>query len=413
MPKKGTISVRGDIGKYSYTDKAGQTKEVNGMQLVDLMAQVAKFGPDLEHLTVEVEGPGGAVPVAKAMRGYLKQMQPRIKVTTRQTGPIYSAHSIIFSSGSERLALKGVDPATGKEVKIGVHNPWLTSTSGNADQLTAQAEDLRETEQEFVAMYGEDTGMKPEALVPLMKADSEFNADQAVALGFATGSYTKLQQAALHQTNQPTMDNNQAPSQNSVLDALLVAIGLKKPETNGTKVAAAPPAELMGKPVTVDGKPAVDGIYTVVGGVVTALAAATPEQSAAAPGTQAAPGQAAPASAAATPASGLTEAQVLALIEKSKAPGAQAAPAAAPAAALTQEQAIAKLGEAIATAVTGLKATQKTTHVPVGFKPENKVTLAAEWDKLFKENKTLALKKEDPEKFQLLFFSKYGKMPNM
>lgn len=152
-------------------------------------------------------------------------------------------------------------------------------------------------------------------------------------------------------------------------------------------VAVAPPAELMGKPVTVDGKPAVDGVYTVVGGVVTALGEA----------------QAAPAT-----------------------PPAQGTPAADPMAAKLQEilallKAEPKQDDATAAAATkkkddeiiALKKQLKTEHVPEGFTPETKADDVKEWDRSFKAGEHVAMRKNEPEKWTRLFYAKYNKMPNV
>lgn len=403
--KAATVRVIGPIGTFAYVDERGKKVQVNGMQLVDLIAQITSLPPDTKELTVEVGGLGGAVPVAKAMRGYLKSIQPRIAVTTKQVDDIASAHTIIFTSGSRRIAAKGINPETGSKFTNMVHNPWIGHTSGDADALEQETASLRLTEQEFIEMYGEDIGISAEAIAPLMKAESFFDADQAVSLKFATETYEALNQAAYQSKH--SMKGKKKLSFGERLAALL------KGEIDGEdQLAAAPPAALMGKPVTIAGVAAVDGVYTVVGGVVTKLEAVEEEQA-----EDATPPAASGAAGKKGEGQAVTAEQVAAIVaEAMKGKKAKKEDADDDDDITSEERIAIAVAKAINTSVeekfNSLKKGIKTNHVPVGFKPETKLDDAKEWDRSFKANEHAAMKRDEPEKYARLFYSKYGRMPN-
>lgn len=391
-------------------DENGKPVKTVGMQLVDFTRQLTRLPEGTKDVTIEVSGMGGSVPVAKAMRSVIKAYAGRINFTSKQIGDIASAHTIVFSAPPKRLAAKGINPETGAPYWMLVHEPWVGHTEGTADDLAAESEDLRVTEDELIAIYQEDTGIDREAIAPLMKVESTFDADMAVDLGFATDTYPALNQAAYKSTTMAKKTT--APT---LAQRVLAALGITE---TSEKVATAPPAALMGKPVVIEGAPAVDGVYTVVGGVITALAPAPEAQ---APAAQAAPGAAA---AAAAPAAtvGLTEEKVVALIKeltkkkktKTADPDEDEEDDDQPAAGSEERIAVA-VAKALNTSIDQrfqqFGKSQRATHVPVGFKPENKLEDAKEWDRSFKANEHTAMKRDNPEKWQRLFYAKYGRMP--
>jgi ATP-dependent protease ClpP protease subunit len=373
---KKIISIIGPIGSFTIVNSNGEKEQINGIQLVDVVAQVTKLPADTKELDVEIGSPGGSVAVAKLIRGFLKGLQSRMTVTTKQVDDIASSGTILFSSGQKRLAAKGINPSTGKKYQFMVHNPWTTHASGNADELQKDVNDMRLTEEEMVGIYQEDTGIDKDAMKPLMTAESFFDADKAVDLKLATGTYEALNKAA-YNPNQMAKDN-----EISLVDQLKALLGIKK----DNKVATAPPAELTGKAVMIDGKAAVDGVYTVVGGVITALAAV--------PDAKPADPAGAPAGDTAMSKKDLDE--VIALIKSQK-----------------SEADIEKIvNEKVAAEIVKIKKGIKTEHVPVGFTPETKADDAKEWDRSFKAGEHVAMRKDDPEKWTRLYYAKYGKMPS-
>jgi ATP-dependent protease ClpP protease subunit len=360
---KRTIGIIGPIGSFMF-----KGKEINGIELVDIVAQVSSLPKETTELVVEYDTPGGRKDVGQAIYNYLKSIQPRIQVTSKQIGNIGSIGTVAWFSGTKRIAMKG------KEFMI--HNPW-TAVTGDAGAVQKVADELKTSEDEMAAFYSEQTGITKEGLAPLMKAETSFGADKAVELKFATEVYAPQSQVALHNQNNNAMEK-------SLIDKILALLG-KAPV-----VATAPPAELMGKPVLIDGKPAVDGKYTVVGGVITLLE----EAPAASPAPAVPPGQ----GAAAPPAA---MAEIVALLKAQ--PSQEAAIAAAVKA--TEDKFKAE--------IVALKKSITTPHVPAAFTPETKADDVKEWDRSWKANEHMAMKKEDPEKYQRIFYAKFGKMPNM
>jgi ATP-dependent protease ClpP protease subunit len=406
-----TIKIRGPIGSFKYLDN-GKPVQVNGMQLIDLVTQITQLPPETNALIVEIGSMGGSVPVAKSMRDVLKSVSGRMKVTTRQVDDIASAGTILFGVGKERIAARGINPNTGDKFKMMVHNTWLPQTSGNAEELHAQADSLQLSDAEFVDIYTEDTGVTAEAIAPLMKAETFFDADQAVAIKFATGVYNVgLQQAAYSTNKKPTAMKGKKT--NKALAALASLLGLETDETLGAAT------DLIGKAVMIDGAPAQDYTYTVKGGVITAVEPIAEEEAEPAAGAAGTNGKPAPAAA-------MTEERVLALIQgagkgKKK-----------PAATDDDDDdddagtgdVIQKLGTAIATAIAqgqrqhkqgqrsgGAPGGSKEFAQPVGYNPTKRDELAKEWDRSFRANEHAAMKRDDREKWETLFFAKYGKMP--
>jgi len=376
MAKKAKISVLGPIGSFTLMEN-GKPKKINGVKLIDIVSKVESLDEEVTDLTVEVGSLGGNVQVAKQIRGFLKSIQPRIKVTTVQVDDLASAGTIIFTSGSERVIAKGINPNTNKKFQNMVHSPWIPHFEGNADEMEAEMKAMRITEDEMADMYVEDCGMKKESIMPLMKAETFFDDVQALEIKFATSSYEALNQAAyLNLTNMEKKTDKK-----SWIKELVAALkGEALAEDAGT------PNPLMGKAVLINGTTPPDSVYSVKGGVVTAVEPLAEEAA-----------EDAPAAAAAV------KKPIVAAAEK-----ALTAEAVATLIANEREAGEKKLNETIV----ALKKQIKGEHVPVAFDPTTKDDLVAEWNKLKKEGKHLGVKKSDPEKFDKMFFAVYGKMPN-
>lgn len=369
-----TISIIGAIGNFRY-----KGKEVNGVQLVDVIAKIESLPAETKELVIEVGGHGGSVPVAKAIRARIKSIEPRIKVITKQVDDLFSAHTFIFTAASHRLAAKGINPNTGKPFQMMVHAPWITELSGNADGLQEASDSLRLSEDDMAAMYQEDIGISRESIAPLMKAESFFSTQQAIDLKFATETYEALDQAAYKETQIKKIETPQMKNKKSAIDKILAALGIA--------VAAAPPADLMGKPVLVNGVAAVDGVYTVVGGVVTALEAV--EEEAAEDATTAAP-------AAASKGDAKLDEVLAALKDQPK-----------------STDILAAVKKMIDDNNLEIKKQIKSTHTPIGYDPSTQADDSKEYDRTRAANMHVAMKKDNPELYKKLYFAKYGVVPNV
>jgi ATP-dependent protease ClpP protease subunit len=375
MGKTKTIGIIGPIGTFTY-----QGVEICGVQLVDIVAKINALEKDVDTLIVELDTPGGNAAVGESMYKVLLSIQPRIKVVMRQIGDIRSVGTVIWFAAplENRIAAIGENPNTGKPFKFGIHMPWLTQTSGNANKLEGDILQLREREEEFVKFYAEQTGVDEALIKPLLDADSEFDAEKAVELKFAGKTYEAHLIAAYNMTK--TKDD-----ENSGL-----AAGLRKLLGIKDTVAVAPPDTLKGQAVMINGAAAPDGVYTVAGGLVTAVA------DSAAP----APAAPLPTQAAAQPAPAATAVDANAIL---KAINDNAA---------ASNAAILALADATDKKLVALGKTMTSGHVPVGYTAETKEDLKKAWDTTFKANQHAEIKRTDPEKYQAMFFAKYGRVPN-
>lgn len=380
---KRTISIMGPIGSFEYIGSDGKPVKVNGIQIADVVAQVAALPEGTTELEVLMGTPGGLIPTGEAIYAYLLSIKPKYKITMMQVDDIASIGTVIWFAGQERLAALGLNPRTGKPYAFQPHNPWKPNAQGDASALEAQAASLRVQETKMAAFYGEQTGLSQDAILPIMKADHPFDAEKAVALKFATGTYEPLKHAAFQL---PTPMKPEEKS--SLLKSFLGLLGMDAPG------APAPGTELISKPVLIDGKPAPDGVYTVAGGVITAVTPVAP----AAPEAGKAP----------APAPAAAPVSFEQFMEKNKEKFSEAVVA-------TVQKALDEQKKAHDAEIVALKKSIKTTHVPAGpegYNPSTKDEDAKEFDRLHKSNQLLALKKEDPAKYERLHFSRYGKMPN-
>jgi len=351
---KNIISILGPIGSFSMNNI-----DYHGVQLVDIVSKISALGA-IKDLTVEIGSPGGSMPVAKAIRSYLKGIQPRVDVTTKQVGDIASAGVTIMTSGNKRLAAKGINPDTGEAFKWMVHNPSTPHVSGNSAAIQKEADELIALENEMTLMFVEDIGTTEENIRPLMAIESWFTSEQAMELNFATGSYDIKNNVAFNDMSKPNKDQG-------LLAKVAALLGIT--------LAAADLSMFIGKPAMIDGKPALDGSYTIVGGIITV-----------ATGSEVEPAPAAPAP---PPPSASVE-QIAEVVK----------------AALDSQKVAFDLQ------IVELKKGITSSHAPVSFDPSTSADDAKEFDRSLKANEHKAMKEHDLPKFQRLFHAKYGRLPN-
>jgi ATP-dependent protease ClpP protease subunit len=383
---KRTISILGPIGSFEYLNAQGIPVQVNGIQIADVVAQITALPKGTTELDILFGTPGGLIPVGEAIYNYLLGLESRMEITMVQVDDVASIGTVMWFAGKKRLAALGVNPRTGKDYAFQPHNPWKPHTQGDAAAHEAEAVKLRDQENKMAAFYQEQTGLPQEAILPIMKADAPFNAEKAVALKFATGTYEPLKQAAfqINKTMKPE-------EKTSLFKGFLSLLGMD--DAPGATPPPAPAGDpLMNKPVLIDGKPAPDGVYTVKGGVVT-LVAALP---AAAPAAQA-PAAAVPAAAAAPVA--FDQEKLSKALET------------------TLTKALDAQKKEFEAQIVALKKGMRTDHVPAGpegYNPSTKKEDVEEFNTLHKTpGGLLALKKSDPDKYQRLHFSRYGVIPKM
>lgn len=137
------------------------------------------FVPALKDITapvihLRINSPGGDVFAARAMEQAVREHPSR--VVAHIDGYAASAASYLALAADEVLIAEG-----GFYM---IHKAW-TIAFGNADDLIEMAALLEKVDGSLIATYARETGRTPEQISEWMGAETWFNADEAVANGFA------------------------------------------------------------------------------------------------------------------------------------------------------------------------------------------------------------------------------------
>lgn len=155
------VNIYGDVSSYS--EDVGNTlaKEI--------------ISSDAEFITVNINSYGGEVAIGLAV--YNALVNHKAKVTTHVNGFACSIASVIFMAGDERI----MDDAS----LLMIHNAW-TFTSGNADELRKQADDLEIITEASVKAYLSRINIDEDELREMMKDETWISPEDAVEKSFAT-----------------------------------------------------------------------------------------------------------------------------------------------------------------------------------------------------------------------------------
>lgn len=283
--KQGHIYIHGTIG--SYLDEKG--KEVKGVELLDVIAQVRAQG-DTKNLLCHIASPGGLVETGDQIYDYLVSLKKHgYKVDTITdtfpdpvSGKVFqgvgSIATKIFLAGDERIIIEGHE--------FFIHNPWTQPSAGDANQLALELESLRQSEAKLRAFYKQKTGVSEEGLKGLMDVETGMNAEQAVALGFATKKIAPVKvkafariKSTINMKKKLTPGQKFAAKMGEVLDQILgmnggiKALDLPLEDGSSVSVSSEDPENLVGSDVTVTNEAgevevAADGEYKLADGRV-------------------------------------------------------------------------------------------------------------------------------------------------
>lgn len=128
-----------------------------------------------EDVTVHIDSPGGDAYEGLAMMNALR-LYPG-DITTRIEGMAASAASIVAAGAGGRVEIL-------KHAEIMVHEAWVF-TSGNADDMVKTAQDLERVSENIATVYADRTGKTVEECRDIMRAETWFTAEEAVAFGLA------------------------------------------------------------------------------------------------------------------------------------------------------------------------------------------------------------------------------------
>jgi ATP-dependent protease ClpP protease subunit len=141
-------------------------------------------------VTIRINSPGGAadegIGIYNALRSHGGE------VTTINDSLAASAASVIFLAGKNRLM--------GDGSRVMIHRA-MGAPFGNVDEIRKGLAALESYDKSLVEIYSEFLKKDPEEILGLMKAETWYNVDDAIASGLATGrvengkKYKKLKNA--------------------------------------------------------------------------------------------------------------------------------------------------------------------------------------------------------------------------
>ena len=156
------INIYGDITSYPWTEK-------------DVSAYNLSKEIDVEQINIYLNSYGGEVAEGIAIYNSLKRHKAAVKTVC--DGMACSIASVIFMAGDERIM--------NNASLLMIHNAW-TYTSGNANQLRKEADDLDKISNLSVKAYMEHINISEEELRTLLDAETFLSPDEALEYGFAT-----------------------------------------------------------------------------------------------------------------------------------------------------------------------------------------------------------------------------------
>lgn len=221
------IYIYGDITSWPWTE--------SDVSSYILSKQLSELDDSVKDINVYISSYGGEVAEGLAIYNALKRHSA--KVTTYADGFACSIASVIFAAGDERVM--------SDTSLLMIHNAW-TTTSGNAEDLLKQAENLEKITQASVNAYMEIVNVEEEELKGLMDNETWLNGQEALDIGFATELTTAKEKEVATQSvrkdvavklakqemDSENMDlESELQAINDKLDDILDAVEEPEPET--------------------------------------------------------------------------------------------------------------------------------------------------------------------------------------
>lgn len=165
------ILIYGDIGRSLWDEEAVESKE--------FVRELQMLPPTVTALRVRVNSLGGdmfeAVAIANALREQHTSKGRAVTVVIDSVAA--SAASIVIMAG-QRIQIA-------QNALIMIHDPFVF-TIGNAGELRKMADDLDTIKTTIVSTYKWHSPLSDSEIMALMDAETWFDADAAIANGFAT-----------------------------------------------------------------------------------------------------------------------------------------------------------------------------------------------------------------------------------
>lgn len=185
---------------------------------------------DVATLNVYVNSPGGDVYDGIAIRNALRQSPAHIIVHVDG----------IAASAASYIACAGDEVVMGENAEIMIHDAW-TIVLGNAEELRVAAGDLDRISDNIAAMYAEKAGGTAADWRELMKAETWYTAEEAVAAGLADrlDSDTATDTAAAAQFDLSMFAHAGRAAAPAPVPVAALASPRKEPRMNRAQLAAA------------------------------------------------------------------------------------------------------------------------------------------------------------------------------
>ena len=130
---------------------------------------------DCDKINVYINSYGGEVKEGLAIYNQLKRHKATVKTVC--DGFACSAASVVFMAGDERVM------STASLLMI--HNAW-SWTSGNANELRKQADDLEKITQASINAYMQEVNITEEELKQMLDNETWITPQEALEMGFST-----------------------------------------------------------------------------------------------------------------------------------------------------------------------------------------------------------------------------------
>lgn len=220
--------------------------------------------PDAEAIILHINSPGGDVSEGFAMYDILTTSGK--KITTVIEGRCASIATVVCLAGSVRKITKNST--------FFVHNPWQDGWIGDAQHFRDVADNLEAMELMLATFYNEHTGQTVPALLDFMKNETEWKADEALALGFVTEVVEVISAKALlniENMSKPNFMDRLKNAKKALAGIKAADFATADGKTLTIDSAGDTPAE--GDSVSIDGQPAPDGEYKLADGKTVVVAA--------------------------------------------------------------------------------------------------------------------------------------------
>lgn len=142
------------------------------------------------EIVVHIHSEGGMVTEGFAIHDFLKSQGK--KIITKIDGVCASIATVVLLAGEERIGTENAKPL--------IHNPW-GMVGGESKDVKKYAEELEELEDEIAEFYAKKTKLSKEEALELMRVETQFTADEALANGLLTKIDSVMRAVALYNPN--------------------------------------------------------------------------------------------------------------------------------------------------------------------------------------------------------------------